>query len=119
MFQQEFERYSTDFDDHDLRDHFPPEDEETLIRTVGITKEVFESPKKVKLEHIDSAIESWQMLQSYLSDPHLSDLIGELIDLLGHVYKKRTLEFQDAERGREVLRIVVRFLEIPERRSPR
>ena len=106
------ERFDEDFDELVGSDPVLPEDEQTLIRTVEITKEVFQSPRGVKFDHLYSAIETWESLQVYVRDPHVSDLVGEVIDLLNQVFKKRTLAYQDAELGRQTLRTLCQFLGI-------
>ena len=88
----------------------PPEEEEALLRTIEITKEVFGSPRQVKSDHIYYAIEEWQSLAAHLADSQVSDLVGEVIELLDEVFRKKKISFEEAQRGKEKVRILARFL---------
>jgi hypothetical protein len=94
-----------------------PEEKEALLRTIEITKEVFGSPRQVKPAHIYYAIEGWQNLEAHLADSQIADLVGEVIELLDEVFRKKHISFDEAQRGKEKVKILVHFLGLSGRRG--
>lgn len=94
-----------------------PEDEETLQRTIDLTKEAFSSPRAIKPDHIYYAIEGWENLQANLSDAHAADLAGEVVELLQDVFRRRHLTFEEAQRGKRMVRTLAQFFGISARRD--
>jgi len=85
-----------------------PEDEEAVLRAVEITKEILSSPRNARPDHLYYAIDCWEGLSHGAGD-HLSDLVGEIVELLGEVLKRRHITFEESRRGKQIAGSIAKY----------
>lgn len=95
-----------------------PEDEEALLRTIEITKEVLSSPRIAKSDLLYYALEQWESLAAHLQDTQASDLVGQVTGLLEEILRRKHVTFEEARRGKRTVRGIAKFLGLCRRPDP-
>lgn len=81
-----------------------PEDRENLEKAMNDCVEIFSAPAQADPERAFEAIEVFEEVHLSLSDVQISDRIGEVVELLHEVSDERVLNFEDARRGKYMIR---------------
>jgi hypothetical protein len=89
-----------------------PEDLANLEKAIHDSHEFFNSPAQTNSEKAASAIEVLEELHPYFDHAKISDLIGQLIEILHEVCDKPALSVADVKDGRRIVRRLAVALKI-------
>lgn len=95
----------------------PLEDREALQKAMRRSMEIFTAPAEAGEEEALDAVETLEEIQPYFSETEIFDSFGEVIELLHEAIDCRIFSFEDAQRGKLILRRLERILGFDSSRS--
>lgn len=86
------------------------DDRENLAGALAAALEIFSAPGEADPNRTVETIETLEDVLAYFADPKVSDLIGEIIELLHEICDDNPLSFGETQNGKFIVRRVTQAL---------